>query len=363
MVLAPEDGTLYPLTFEMAARCAIKDLPVLEKGSWRKVRTLGEANYGKVYLAEGVLPSMPPHLVGGRGLPSAAPRTFALKQMRRRDVISGGKGLESAQNELHAALTLFGAQVPFTAQVLGLAQDCDYFYLATEYCAHGELFAVLQRAGRFKSEQVLREVISQVLQALQALHEAGVAHRDVSLENLLVADDGSLRLIDFGQAIMVHGPNGVREEALVPQSDMGLPGKPNYRAPEVKLGRPYSAKKADSYACGALLYTLVVGSYPFQGTDVASSYLFMTEGDGEICDRLGPQLRELGLEGQVSPGLLDLLEQLLAQRPEQRASVEEALAHPWLVGTLDGFYMPSDNEGFGGMDESESISDGHSMTF
>uniref|UniRef100_A0A7S1Q5U9 Protein kinase domain-containing protein n=1 Tax=Alexandrium catenella TaxID=2925 RepID=A0A7S1Q5U9_ALECA len=312
---------VYPCSFVSIAKKRLEELPWLERDKWHKVRTLAEANYGKVYLAEASLPGLP--------------RVFALKQMRRAAVLANGRRLESAANEIHAALAVARLRLPYVAKVLFAAQDQDHFYLATEYCEHGELFSVLQSKGRFKSEQVLREVSWQVLQTLQALHNTGVAHRDVSLENLLVAADGSLRLIDFGQALLIHSPGRMDGEAPVSPLAEGLPGKDAYRAPETIALQPYLASKLDVFACGILMYTLAVGSYPYSNGN--SGYLFPSEElRAERCVRLAPQLRELGFEDCVSPGLLDLLEQMLAPDPEKRITAEEALHHPWLAGTLDG---------------------------
>lgn len=319
----------YPCSFDEAGG-SLHSLPCLNDiiSSWQRIKTLGEANFGKVYLARAsdVAPGV------------ELPEVFALKRMRRGAVLAGGCGLESAQNEILAGLALRGLELPNTARVYFAAQDDDFFYLATEYCEHGELFSVLQglvsRTKAGMSEGVLREIMGQVLRAVQALHEAGVAHRDISLENLLVTKTGSVRLIDFGQALMVSAGQGCNEAAVRP-CRRGPPGKSCYRAPEVMAGVPYCATKADAWACGVLLYTLAVGAYP--GAD-----LFPPSELGADRCRMSAYLEKHGLRSRVPPGCQDLLEQLLAPRPAARASVADAAAHPWLVGTLNGLCGPVD---------------------
>mmetsp|Transcript_69318 Transcript_69318/g.181639 ORF Transcript_69318/g.181639 Transcript_69318/m.181639 type:complete len:352 (-) Transcript_69318:165-1220(-) len=322
----------YPRSFEEAGAASLANLPQLSEvvGSWRRVKTLGEANFGKVFLVRAT-PAAP-----GQELPEV----FALKRMPRGRVLAGGDGLESALNEILAGLALKGLSLPHTAQVLFAAQDVDFFYLATEYCEHGELFSVLQTLVTKKqtgmSEGVLREVMQQVLQAVRSLHAAGIAHRDISLENLLITGTGSVRLIDFGQAVIAHPPGEAWKESPVRPCKRGLPGKPCYRAPELMAGVPYLATKVDAFACGVLLYTLAVGAYP------SGDLWPIEELHADRCQKLRPYLQEHKLESRVPPGLLDLLEQLLAPRPVKRATVEEAACHPWLVGTLDGLCAPMD---------------------
>merc|ERR1719460_1964598 len=98
-----------------------------------------------------------------------------------------------------------------------------------------------------KGDDLLREVMQQLLEVVAALHRNGVAHRDLSLENVLVAADGGLRLIDWAQALLVHAPGDVENEARV-SSFWGLPGKPNYRGPELYGGESYLATKVDMFA-------------------------------------------------------------------------------------------------------------------
>jgi serine/threonine protein kinase len=189
----------------------------------------------------------------------------------------------------------------------------------------------------------LREVLCQILTATGDLHRAGVAHRDLSLENVLVAADGSLRLIDFAQAVMVHAPGDLSKtgEARVSQK-LGPPGKARYRGPELATGGDYLATKADTFAIGVMLYALAVGSYPFVPgvspiTDLNHIELFPPE-EAALgrCTRLRLQLQKANkdIAESVSPGCVDMMEKLLAPNPELRLSVEEALAHPWITGAM-----------------------------
>eukprot|EP00930_Biecheleria_cincta_P099966 TRINITY_DN9157_c0_g1_i1.p1 TRINITY_DN9157_c0_g1~~TRINITY_DN9157_c0_g1_i1.p1 ORF type:complete len:354 (-),score=67.99 TRINITY_DN9157_c0_g1_i1:287-1348(-) len=315
----------YPLSFEAASGlgCGLRELDYLGPDSWRKVRSLGEALFGKVYLAQATpeLQKRYPDL----------PETFALKQMPREAVLAGSAGLESARNELCAARRLKQLDLPCIAPIYFVAQGPgkgkngqgrSCFFLAIEYCALGELLLHVERLASIQSEHAVREVLWQLLEALAKMHEVGIAHRDVSLENLLVNSLGQVRLIDFAQALMVHCSIGSRalehEAPVMPHSssggscgsDNGLPGKEQYRSPEVEAGnQPYLATKQDVYAAGVLMYTLATGQYPARDC---------------LCVP----------EDRISPAMLDLLQQLLAPDPQKRITAAEALQHPWIRGTI-----------------------------
>jgi len=325
----------YPCSFVQAAQKPLEDiLPQLESGSWRKVKTLSEAIHGKVKLVESYL--------------AKDPKTFVVKQIPK---TATNLGIECPRNEIYAALAISQQlRVPNTAEVLFAKQDEKSFYLASEHCPNGELLSVIHKAGCLQDDKLLREVIGQVLASVCGLHQAGVAHRDLSLENVLVAADGGLRIIDFAQAVMVCAPDDLSAEVRVSQKH-GPPGKPFYRGPELGAGGSYLATKADTFAVGVMLYALVIGTYPFVPKascvdDPNRIDLFPPEQAAlGRCTRLRLQLQKVNKEiaQRVSPGCLDMMEQLLAPNPELRLSAEEALAHPWLTGVVSGLWPLADD--------------------
>lgn len=331
--LIQEEQLIYPCSFETAALSSglarpLDHVPVLERNSWRKVKVVSKALFGKVYLASENLSDH--HF-------RELPRHFAVKAMKRDLVLACRNSIECARNEIYASLALQslacnGSPIPGTAEVYDVKQDDDYFYLATEFCRLGELLSVINDKGETQDENVLREVASQLLTTLSKLHHHGIAHRDVSLENVLVAEDGRVKLIDFGQAILVHAKGNASAEAPVKKTPRGMPGKAEYRAPEVAglFGRPdYMATKLDVFALGVVLYILLTGEYLI--TPDASRTCFLDLEAGRFAG-LTDRLRSRGLAGKVSQGFLDFLEQLLAPNPELRPSAKQALHHPWLAG-------------------------------
>merc|ERR1719265_2012564 len=242
----------YPRSFEQAASAPLEELlPTLEPGSLKKIRSLCDAIYGKVTLVSSNLPNMP-HSFVGKKMPKA--------------VVQSACDIECPRNEIHASLAIGQTlQIPNVAKVLFAAQDEKFNYLATEHCPHGELLSLLNTAGRLQGDTLLREVLLQILGAAKALHENGIAHRDLSLENFLVDSEGNIRLIDWAQAVMVHPKGQPEKEAHVSQID-GPPGKPHYRGPELAGGRMYLATKSDMFSIGVILFALATGTYPFPPT-------------------------------------------------------------------------------------------------
>lgn len=327
--------TIYPCSFEQAAQKTLEEmLPQAAPGSFRKVKVLAEAIHGKVKLVESRLPNMPKPLV--------------VKQIPKGRASVANRQPECPRNEIHASLAMKGLRVPNVAETLFAAQDEKHFYLASEYCPNGELLDVINKQGRIQDDALLREVLCQILVGVRGLHQAGVAHRDLSLENVLVAADGSLKIIDFAQAVMVHGPGDALGEVCVSQ-EFGPPGKPLYQGPELAGGAPYLATKVDTFAIGVMLFAMISGGYPFNpnSQDPTRVNLFPA-GEMELgrCTRLRLQLQKTNknLLEQISPGCLDMMEQLMAPNPKLRLSVEEALMHPWITGAVSGLWHAIDDE-------------------
>jgi serine/threonine protein kinase len=125
--------------------------------------------------------------------------------------------------------------------------------IVMEYCAHGDMLSWLheQPQGRFDEPQALR-IFGQVLRAVQFLHAHDIAHGDISLENVLVANDFSVRLCDFDLAR--------RASVLSAQCT----GKLNYMAPEVVRGDLYNPVQAEIWSLGIMLFMLLTGSPLFE---------------------------------------------------------------------------------------------------
>jgi serine/threonine protein kinase len=281
----------------------LEDLPAFV-GPFRKVRTVRESPTGKTYLVE----------------PEAPEGKLLTVKKVPRDVAQHG-----GANEILAALAVQEfAEKNGLIRCHGASQDEKFFYLTMEHCQKGELCSVLQRFGRLFNEVTLRELALQLLTSVKSLHDHGICHRNISLESVLVCEDGSLRLSDFSQAMQLPD---AEDESLIKPGQSLLPGKEGYRAPEIYRDQPHDGKAVDAFACGVVLYALAIGSqgtlkYPIER--YLPRYLF----SGNLSN-LSDHLESLGVN--LSSGLILFLEALLEPNAAQRTTVEKALAHPWIV--------------------------------
>ncbi|XP_076673400.1 calcium/calmodulin-dependent protein kinase II isoform X31 [Andrena cerasifolii] len=192
-------------------------------------------------------------------------------------------------------------------------QEENYHYLVFDLVTGGELFEDIV-AREFYSEADASHCIQQILESVHHCHHNGVVHRDLKPENLLLASKAkgaAVKLADFGLAIEVQG------EA---QAWFGFAGTPGYLSPEVLKKEPYG-KPVDIWACGVILYILLVGYPPFWDEDQHRLYAQIKTGS---YDYPGPEW------DTVTPEAKNLINQMLTVNPSKRITASEALKHPWI---------------------------------
>jgi class 3 adenylate cyclase len=133
----------------------------------------------------------------------------------------------------------------------------DHAYIAMEYFPRGDLRTEF---GAGMTQQRVLEVAAQVASALSAIHERGVVHRDLKPENLMLHEDGSVALADFGIAKSI----GQHSPAVFNETSHGdVVGTPYYMSPEQAAGRPITPQ-SDFYSLGVMLFEMLAGERPFQ---------------------------------------------------------------------------------------------------
>ena len=155
-----------------------------------------------------------------------------------------------------------------TVYEIGRTGNC--YFIATEY-VDGETLQQRMLRGPMKLREVL-EVAIQVVSALSAAHEAGIVHRDVKPENIMVRRDGIVKVLDFGLAKLTElvGPErgsvDAGQELL--RTDPGkVMGTPRYMSPEQVTGHEVDTR-SDLFSFGVVLYQMVAGRPPFEGAVV-----------------------------------------------------------------------------------------------
>ncbi|KAM8881336.1 calcium/calmodulin-dependent protein kinase type II delta chain isoform 6-T7 [Synchiropus picturatus] len=188
-----------------------------------------------------------------------------------------------------------------------------FHYLVFDLVTGGELFEDIV-AREYYSEADASHCIQQILEAVLHCHQMGVVHRDLKPENLLLASKlkgAAVKLADFGLAIEVQGDQ---------QAWFGFAGTPGYLSPEVLRKDPYG-KPVDMWACGVILYILLVGYPPFWDEDQHRLYQQIKAG---AYDFPSPEW------DTVTPEAKDLINKMLTINPAKRVTATDALKHPWI---------------------------------
>ncbi|XP_051945674.1 calcium/calmodulin-dependent protein kinase type II subunit gamma isoform X8 [Xyrauchen texanus] len=189
----------------------------------------------------------------------------------------------------------------------------SFHYLVFDLVTGGELFEDIV-AREYYSEADASHCISQILESVSHIHQHDIVHRDLKPENLLLASKmkgAAVKLADFGLAIEVQGDQ---------QSWFGFAGTPGYLSPEVLRKDPYG-KPVDIWACGVILYILLVGYPPFWDEDQHKLYQQIKAG---AYDFPSPEW------DTVTPEAKNLINQMLTINPAKRITADQALKHPWV---------------------------------
>lgn len=147
---------------------------------------------------------------------------------------------------------------PNVVQVFDQGADGSYVYLAMEYVSGCTLRDVLRERGALQPRAAL-DILEPVLAALGAAHRAGFVHRDMKPENVLIGDDGRVKVADFGL---------VRSVDTVTQTTGSVLGTVSYLAPE-QIEQGSADPRVDVYACGVVLYEMLTGGKPHTGDSPA----------------------------------------------------------------------------------------------
>lgn len=191
-------------------------------------------------------------------------------------------------------------------------QEDHVRYMLFDLVTGGELFDDIV-AREFYSEKDASHCIQQILESIQHCHSNGIIHRDVKPENLLLASKekgASVKLADFGLAV----------EAMDGKHYYGFAGTPGYLSPEVLRKEPYSYA-VDIWACGVVLYILLVGYPPFWDDDQRRMFELIKRGKYEYPS---PEW------DSVTTAAKELIDKMLTLDQNKRITAEEALKHPWI---------------------------------
>ena len=247
-----------------------------------------------------------------------------------------GCRLEDVMNEVD--LLHHCGNHPNVLDIIDFEVEDKKAYIVSSLCRGGDLVEALNMRGSLCEEDA-RNVMAGILNGLAHLHSRGVVHRDIKLENILLADSKydmtKVKIIDMGLAKRM--PPAACKSKLCCVDDGGealheVCGTPLYLAPELvrhtvetKMfqSKALYGTKADIWSCGIILYCLLSGYHPFQYfSSIMELFEDIQNAEYEFSDPVWET---------VSAEALDMIRCLLEADPKKRLTAEEALRHPWMV--------------------------------
>jgi serine/threonine protein phosphatase PrpC len=188
-------------------------------------------------------------------------------------------------------------------------------YLVMEYL-EGQTLGHLMRSIRPMPVNDALKIVSRICEALHYMHEHDVVHRDLKPENIMICNDGTIRIMDFGIA-KVENQRRLTFGGFTPAM-----GTPDYMAPEQVKGKR-GDRRTDIYSLGAILYEMVTGSVPFEGSNP-----FIIMNARVTGDPVAPRQRNPELSPQVEEIILHAMSRDPAARYQTALEMKHDLDHP-----------------------------------
>ena len=205
-------------------------------------------------------------------------------------------------------------------QLKEVLETSKKMYLIMECCDGGELTKLLKKKSKF-TELETRIIMLRLADAIAYLHKNDTVHRDLKLENILLArnvqdakDEFYIKITDFGLSVQKGGSS--HEDMMIDQC-----GTPIYMAPEILRNNTYS-EKCDIWAMGVIMFLLLSGTAPFNAGHQDELLTVVQESD------LSREIERAGLQ-HVSDKARDCMKGMLNTDPAYRLTASEVLDHPW----------------------------------
>ena len=188
-------------------------------------------------------------------------------------------------------------------------------YLIVEMATNGDLLEYIN-LRKHLHEGIAQRFFADLTRAMTKCHGAGIVHRDLKCENLLLDSHYNIKVSDFGFATKLTG-----------RSLETYCGSYAYAAPEIILGHPYDGEKADTWSMGVILFAMVVGRLPFKDTDVKT--LLADIGSSVV------------FPSRISDECRSLIRSILTFNCLDRATLDTIRQHPWMTKTFEDAPDPS----------------------
>jgi protein-serine/threonine kinase len=257
---------------------------------FKHLKVLGQGSFGKVILVKNENNN----------------KLYAMKILDKKFIVKKNQ-VSHTQTE---RVLLEKLKHPFIVRLNYAFQDSKRLYFLTEFLQGGELFFHLRKNSGYK-EKAVRFYMSQILLALEYMHNNNYIYRDLKPENILIDKEGNIKLTDFGLSKILP------EEQTTTYT---MCGTAEYLAPEILFGKGYD-KTCDWFSFGVVLFEMFCGYHPFKSKG----------------QRIDPKiyLRKTYIPDKVGKNARDLIEKLFVSNPKKRLgynSADEVKNHPFFNG-------------------------------
>ncbi|KAJ2689419.1 Serine/threonine kinase, partial [Coemansia sp. RSA 1285] len=203
------------------------------------VKVLGKGNFGKVMLSE----------------EKSSNKLYAIKVLKKEFIVENDE-FESTRSEKRVLLIANKEQHPFLIGLHSCFQSPSHIFFVMEYISGGDLMMHVQKLGSF-GERRAKFFACEVLLGLAYFHKAGIIYRDLKLDNIMLDNEGHVKIADYGLC---------KENMGYGQTTITFCGTPEFMAPEIVLEQRYG-RAVDWWAFGVLIYEMILGTSPFHGED------------------------------------------------------------------------------------------------
>ncbi|XP_026474809.1 uncharacterized protein LOC113378489 isoform X2 [Ctenocephalides felis] len=249
------------------------------------IKKLGQGTYGKVQL----------------GINKETGQEVAIKTIKKCKIESSAD-LIRIRREVQI---MSSVRHPNIIHIYEVFENREKMVLVMEYAAGGELYDYLS-SRKVLAEEEARRIFRQIATAIYYCHKHKICHRDLKLENILLDENGNAKIADFGLS------NVFAEQRTLST----YCGSPLYASPEIVTGTPYNGPEVDCWSLGVLLYTMVYGAMPFDGTHFKTLVKQISLGDY--------------FEPKKKSPASSLIKDMLTVSSKERADVERICAHWWV---------------------------------
>ena len=197
-------------------------------------------------------------------------------------------------------------------------------YIVLDYASKGELFDYIYSSSKGLNEKYAKFIFNKILKGVQNLHKAGICHRDLKMQNILLDEFFNPKICDFGFATEIQGKDG---SGKLNQ----FVGTENYAAPEIFLRLPYNGIKVDIFSLGVILFNLVTKKLGFIRATIKDPYYKYIFGK-DFKTYWKKVKNEIG---EISKELKDLFIKMVSFNPKERPNIDEIFKHPWMKEIQD----------------------------